>query len=157
VRKSCNTLLFFLSMGIFFMLVFPQGASASYFDQSALYENTTDFMCGISKDNNGSSAQYDISITFFNPHEFPIMVNNLILLSDLYGMSMPPLTERYLNVLISPGRTFELSCNYIKELFFPQLKESPSAWQFNGHLRSRTARLLDMVMQFSSESIPSGL
>lgn len=115
------------------------------------YENTTDFVCGVSNTDE-AVTNHDMLIIFRNSNDFPVMLNNYLKLSDEV-MVKPELNERYLNVLISPNREFKIDCRYIYEMFYQDMLEKKNLEIFNGNIRSKNTGALEIAMDYTSSSI----
>lgn len=115
------------------------------------YENTADFVCGFSNTDE-TVTNHEMSIIFRNSNDFPVMLNNHLTVSDDL-MVKPELNEKYLNVLISPNRDFEINCRYIYEMFYQDIVEKDNLKIFNGNIRCKNVGALEIAMDFRSSSI----
>ncbi len=118
------------------------------------YENRADFICGIPDQSRETKAHHDTSITIFNPNDFPVMVNNFLALDTQEIVVKPQLTDRYLNVLLSPKRNFTISCQYIKAMFFSnQTEYQHSQEYFKGYMQSNSRGYLGIAFNYTTSSI----
>ncbi len=118
------------------------------------YENTADFVCGFSNTDE-AVTKHDMLIIFRNSNDFPVMLNNYLVLGDDV-MVKPELNERYLNVLISPNRDFKIDCRYIYEMFYQDMFDKKNLEIFNGNIRSKNIGALEIVMDYTSSSMLTG-
>jgi hypothetical protein len=118
------------------------------------YENKADFICGIPNQSSETKVLHDISITIFNPNDFPVMVNNFLALDAEDIVLKLELTDRYFSVLVSPKRNFTISCHYIKALFFPdQAEYQHSQEYFKGYIQSSSSGYLGIAFNYTKSSI----
>lgn len=117
------------------------------------YKNSADFICEIPNQNIDVTTQQDMLISFHNPNDFPVMLNNIVKLTDQNGVDAPELVDRYLNVLIDPKRNFKINCQYINDLFFANVKkDTNTSISFDVSMRSKSVRYLEIVMEYSNYS-----
>lgn len=148
-------LLFFV---LFFCVVFFVSQRVSFgatINQTPMrYENSSDFMCGFAEKNDDLVTSNNMLIKFYNPHDFPVMLNSIVSLTEQFGLNKPEFKDRYLNVIISPKRDFQIDCGYIYDLFFKDSLESAviSEQSFNGNFYAKNVSHLDVFMEHSTDS-----